>query len=185
MNWTPEELREMAAADAAIDSDNQVDMDLSRQLDRAALDDRRDTKHLRKLQWQRAYYQAHKETILRQNRESRERTGYKPVRDKEREKARMHDYYERNKGKWYGYKEAQNRRFLQCDEYRAHTLEVIKQNHKRNGARRNERRATDPEYRERINTQKREAYRRRVESDPGYREMLNEKRRARKKKEGD
>ncbi len=171
----------MAAADAAIDSEVVADLELSRQLDRAALDDRRDARHLHKLQWQRAYYQAHKETILRQNRESRERTGYKPVRDKEREKARMRDYYERNKGKWDGYKEAKNRRFNQCDEYRAHTIEVQRKKHKRNCAKRQERRATDPEYRERINAQKREAYRRRVESDPGYRETLNKKRRERKK----
>ena len=97
MNWTTEELREMAAADAAIDSDNQVDMELSRQLDRAALDDRRDTKKLRKLQWQRAYYQAHKETILRKNRESRERTGYVRKIDPVRHREQSRDWYNRNR----------------------------------------------------------------------------------------
>ena len=127
----------MAAADAAIDSEVVADLELSRQLDRAALDDRRDAKHLRKLQWQRAYYQAHKETILRQNRESRERTGYKPVRDKEREKARMRDSYERNKSKWVA-----------------------------STAKRMERRRTDKEFRDRDNARRRELYHKKKEVDP-------------------
>ena len=182
MNWTTEELREMAAADAAIDSDNQVDIELSRQLDRAAMDDRRDAKHLRKLQWQRAYYQAHKETILRQNRESRERTGYVRKIDPVRHREQSRDWYNRNRERE---RKKARCRYLNDMKYRDNILEYNRQHRQEQNARRRERRATDPEYRERINAQKREAYRRRVESDPGYREMLNEKRRARKKKEGD
>lgn len=166
INWTEEELREMAAADAAIDAEGQieVDMELSRQLDRQAQDDRLDHRHRRKLQWQRDYYAKHRERINAQNEASKLRRGYVRKVDPARNKARCADWYARNRERVLL---EERQRIADDPEYRERRLAQHRESYQRNkdrwNATRRQRRANDPEYREKINAQKRAAYQKKKE----------------------
>lgn len=159
--WTEEELREMAAADAAIDSERQalVDMEMSRRLEQQARDDRRDNAHQRKLEWQREYYRKNREKILEQNRASVARTGYARKRDPERNKASCADWYARNRDR---VNLERRQRRAEDSEYRERCNQMEREGWDRNkeqyNARRRQRRAEDPEFRDRVNEQKQSYY---------------------------
>ena len=74
ITWTPEELAAMAAADAEIDALPMTpdDYRMSRSLDLAAADDRRDNQAKKIAAKQRAYYEANREEIAARQRAYRE-----------------------------------------------------------------------------------------------------------------
>ena len=66
IRWTPAELEEMARADAEIEASfrgTDADLAIGRLFDREAILDRMDSKQKRIAEYQRRYYEAHKEEI--------------------------------------------------------------------------------------------------------------------------
>lgn len=99
MSFTPEELAEMARADAEIEREfilSAEEAAESRELDRAALMARKDKQAKAVAEYQRRYYEANKEAVAEYNRRYREA-------NKEAVAERQRRYYEANKAKWVGY----------------------------------------------------------------------------------
>lgn len=104
IRWSEEELREMAEADEAISRECVVDLELSRRLDLAARDQRRDDKSRRQRAWMREYYRKYPERFAAYRKAYWERHGAernearrKNPECRARHRAQSHDYYERNR----------------------------------------------------------------------------------------
>ena len=99
MSFTPEELAEMARADAEIEREfilTDEEAAESRELDRAALMARKDKQAKAVAERQRRYYEANKEAVAEYQRRYREA-------NKEAVAERKRRYYEANRGKWKDY----------------------------------------------------------------------------------
>lgn len=102
MPFTKDELAAMAAADAEIEAGfmlTRADLELSLQLDRAAVFDAMDNKKQHAAAWRRAYYEANKEKIAAWNRAYREA-------NREEITARKRAYYEANREKCIAWQRA-------------------------------------------------------------------------------
>lgn len=102
LSWTEEELREMAAADARIDSgmalDRQVSRDTARALGEKSHPDRRayyQDNRDRIRAYQKQYYRDNRERILKQ----RQQRYLRDEKFREDNNARARAWYHRNKGK--------------------------------------------------------------------------------------
>ena len=114
MSFTPEELAEMARADAEIEREfilTDEEAAESRELDRAALMARKDKQAKALAERQRRYYEANKEAVAERQRRYYEankgavaeyQRRYREA-NKEALAERNHRYYEANKAKWRDY----------------------------------------------------------------------------------
>ena len=114
MSFTPEELAEMARADAEIEREfilTAEEAAESRKLDRAAKMARKDKKAKALAERQRRYYEANKEAVAERNRRyyeaNKEALAERQRRYREANKEavaeRNRRYYEANKAKWRDY----------------------------------------------------------------------------------
>ena len=100
MPFTPEELAEMAAADAEIEASfrlEQADLDRSRELDRQARFDGLDPEKQRVAAQQKAWYEANKDKVAAQRKAYREA-------NKDKYNAYMREYMRKRRTKEHGSK---------------------------------------------------------------------------------